>query len=95
MAYLVQPEERAVSEPIYGIPEIAGLLGVTPAAVSNWRLRHADTVPTPDYEYLGSKPFWNMSGMRNWLAWYQSRVDAHGDSSRMTAIEELRKNLLD
>lgn len=59
---------------IYSAADVARLLSVTPAAVSNYLARHDDT-PAAPYATTDGRLFWDRSGMSSWLAWQQRRRD--------------------
>ena len=48
------------------------LLRVTNAAVSNYRVRHADTVPPDTYRTPDGRVFYDRAAMAAWLAWAQA-----------------------
>ncbi len=58
---------------LYGSSHIADLLGVTKAAVCNWRSRYDDT-PPPTHEVVDKMPLWDATGLAAWVAWREIRM---------------------
>jgi hypothetical protein len=87
-------KSAVVSDTIYGTADIATLLGVTRAAIGNYKARHADTPPA-QFSTLDGREFWSVAGMRAWLFWQASRTTTKTDTSeRARAIEALRAEIL-
>lgn len=81
---------------IYGCADVAQLLRVTRAAISNYRARFTDT-PEPAWLTTDGRPYWDQSGMREWQRWQANRrSDVRVSQLRKdayNAVEELRKNI--
>jgi len=70
----IHGQER-LEQRIVGLAEIAHLAGVTPAAVSNWRMRFAD-FPTP-VASLRAGPVFDVVQVRRWLRQHKGMRMAH------------------
>lgn len=84
-----------MSESIYGRADVAQLLRVTPAAISNYRARY-ENVPAPQYVTTDGRPFWSVDGMKAWRQWQDARrLPAKSDRRREAhdAVEKLRNQL--
>lgn len=68
--------------------EIADLLGVHRAAVSNWKVRHPDTFPAPAYESAKFTLYWR----DDILQWQADRIASK--NARADALEEQAAKLL-
>lgn len=68
--------------------EIADMLGVHRAAVSNWKVRHADTFPAPAYESAKFSLYWR-EDIEGWAA-----ARAALKHERADALEEQAAKLL-
>lgn len=55
---------------IFGNADIAVALGVSRAAVSNWLSRHTDSVPTHFAETPDGIKYWDLEGLKQWIAWH-------------------------
>jgi hypothetical protein len=85
---------RVMTATIYSCADVAELLRVTRAAVTNYRMRYDDT-PTPTYETTNGYVYWNADGMREWLRWHK-RFDKSPQTdldARAAAIASLRAQL--
>lgn len=69
---------------IYTAADISVELGVSPAAVTNWTRRHADT-PAPDFITPGGRPFW--SDPAEWIAWHEARATRRAERAARRAAE--------
>ena len=85
--YTERAEELAAAhEPmrIYGAADVADALGVTRAAVSNWRRRRADA-PAPDYVDGAGVAYW--SDLATWRAWYAPILAERAEAAERRAAE--------
>jgi hypothetical protein len=83
-----------VTEDIYTPADVAQLLYVTRAAVSNWLVRYGDT-PEPQYKTIDGRLFWSAEGMAQWLQWQKDREHVPEDNNpkRVRAMLNLRNQL--
>ena len=77
---------------IYGAADVAQLLRVTRAAVTNYRVRHADT-PAAQYVTPDGRAYWSADGMRAWQAWHEARNTSATRQRAYEAVEQLRQTL--
>lgn len=80
---------------LYGCADVAQLLRVTNAAVSNYRTRYSDA-PEPPFTTTDGRPFWDESGMRAWQRWQENlRENSRQAKARSShdAVEALRTKL--
>lgn len=81
---------------IYGAADVAQLLGVSNAAVSNYLKRHTDTPPAA-WRTTDGRLYWDQTGMRQWLAWQTDRTRPAYQGRRRTeanrVVDELREKL--
>lgn len=73
---------------IYSAAEVSAELGVTPAAVSNWRRRHADA-PAPDYVTGDGREYW--ADLAEWQAWHLARVARRRARAEASALAASRR----
>lgn len=81
---------------IYSAADVARLLGVTTAAVSNYLGRHTDT-PAPTYVNTAGRLYWDRAGMSAWLAWQSNRraasrprgTEHHGTQGKARAVDAI------
>lgn len=81
---------------IYGAADVARLLRVTNAAVSNYQKRYDDT-PKPACQTVDGRYFWTLEGMREWHEWHV-KLHTKPTEHRITrqaeqAIDQLRQRL--
>jgi hypothetical protein len=85
---------------IFGNADIAVALGVTRPAFSNWLSRHKDTVPVPFATTPDGRLYWDMDGLREWMAWKERPREKFGEHAAeqrrrevmSTVVEQLRKD---
>jgi hypothetical protein len=83
-----------VTEPpitIFSMSDVAYALRVTKQAMSNYRSRHADTVPSPDFVTPDGRLFWKASGLAAWLRWDRER----GGNGPVRPSEADRRAIID
>ena len=82
---------------IFSLGDVAYALGVTKAAVCNYRTRHASTVPLPTHSTPDGRDFWDAAGLREWVEWDVKRrlaPTAMADQS-LTVTELERRRTID
>lgn len=83
---------------IYAMADVARLLNVTRAAVTNYKTRYSDT-PAPDFVTVDGREFWTVDGMKKWRDWQRARSSvtpgkaSASELARQRAIEKLRAEL--
>lgn len=86
MAHGVSGERTPVL--IYSSADVAELLDVSRAAVTQWRQRGAD-IPTPDFVATDGRPFW--LSIDPWIDWWEQRERDRAERTERAARALERK----